>query len=248
MPNYLINWEILLILQEKVQRKMRNSRQSRAFTPSYESPDQLTLYGFEHPFDRELDKSNRWVLLSHLIPWDEIISIYNKAVGISNTGRPGLNPRIVLGSLMIKHLCHLDDPVCGYPQAAESGNHQRHQRKDKQGNLVEQVDFLPVNAFDEEFDCGQGREETRRCSVISDLSLIESKEEWTGLKTLVKIESERYIKGSGETGKETRLYISSLQADAGLINRSVRAHWGVENSLHWVLVIYAKLFDILLTF
>jgi predicted transposase YbfD/YdcC len=111
--------------------------------------------------------------------------------------------------------------------------------KDKQGNLVEQVEdsfrFLPVNAFDEEFDCGQGREETRRCSVISDLSLIESKEERTGLKTLVKIESERYIKGSGETEKEPRLYINSLQTDAGLINRSVRAHWGIENSLHWVL-------------
>jgi hypothetical protein len=94
---------------KKVQIKMRNSRKSRAFTPSCESPHQLTPDGFEHPFDRELYKSNRWVLLSHLIPWDEIISIYNKAVGISSTGRPGLNPRIVLGSLMIKHLCHLDD-------------------------------------------------------------------------------------------------------------------------------------------
>jgi hypothetical protein len=88
---------------------MGNSRKSRAFTPYYESPNQLTLSGFEHPFDRELDKSNRWVLLAHLIPWDEISSIYHKAVGISSTGRPGLNPRIVLGSLMIKHLCHLDD-------------------------------------------------------------------------------------------------------------------------------------------
>jgi hypothetical protein len=96
-------------LQKKVQRKMENSRKSRAFTPVYESPNQLTLAGFEHPFDRELDKSNRWVLLSHLIPWDEISGVYSKAVGISHTGRPGLNPRIVLGSLMIKHLCHLDD-------------------------------------------------------------------------------------------------------------------------------------------
>jgi predicted transposase YbfD/YdcC len=77
--------------------------------------------------------------------------------------------------------------------------------------------------------------ETRRCSVISDLSLIESLKEWTGLKTLVKIESERYIKNTGKTEKETRLYISSLQSNAELINRSVRAHWGVENSLHWVL-------------
>jgi hypothetical protein len=46
----------------------------------------------------------------------------------------------------------------------------------------------------------------------------ESKAEWTGLKTLIKIESERYIKGSGETEKETRLYISNLQADSELIN------------------------------
>jgi hypothetical protein len=28
---------------------------------------------------------------------------------ISRTGRPGLSPRIVLGSLIIKYLCHLDD-------------------------------------------------------------------------------------------------------------------------------------------
>ncbi|MDR2690718.1 MAG: hypothetical protein LBB73_00200, partial [Dysgonamonadaceae bacterium] len=71
-----------------MQRKKGNSRKSRAFTPSCESPNQLTLSGFEHSFDRELDKSNRWVLLAHLIPWDEISSIYHKAVGISSTGRP----------------------------------------------------------------------------------------------------------------------------------------------------------------
>jgi hypothetical protein len=59
-------------LQKKVQGKKEHSRQSRAFTPGYESPSQLTPAGFEHPFERELDKSNRWVLLAHLIPWDEI--------------------------------------------------------------------------------------------------------------------------------------------------------------------------------
>jgi predicted transposase YbfD/YdcC len=111
--------------------------------------------------------------------------------------------------------------------------------KGSRGNLVEQVEdsfrFLPVNAFDEALDYGHGRVKTRRCSVISDLSLIASKEEWAGLKTLVKIESERYIKSAGETENEIRFYISSLQADAGLINRSVRAHWGIENALHWVL-------------
>jgi hypothetical protein len=94
---------------------------------------------------------------------------------------------------------------------------------------------LPVSDCDEELDAGHGRVETRRCSVISALSLIEFKEEWKGLKSLIKIESERFIKATGKTEKEIRLYISSLSADAKLINQSVRSVWGIENSLHWVL-------------
>ncbi|MDR0686630.1 MAG: ISAs1 family transposase, partial [Dysgonamonadaceae bacterium] len=30
-------------------------------------------------------------------------------------------------------------------------------------------------------------------------------------------------------------YITSLKADAKLINNAVRYHWSIENSLHWVL-------------
>lgn len=111
--------------------------------------------------------------------------------------------------------------------------------KGNQGNLQEAVDdsfrFLSVVSSDEQIDAGHGRVETRRCQVINDLSLIENKKEWKGLRTLVKIESERYLKNSVKTEKETRFYISSLEADAGLINCSVRKHWGIENSLHWVL-------------
>jgi predicted transposase YbfD/YdcC len=107
------------------------------------------------------------------------------------------------------------------------------------GNLLEQVEdsfrFLPAVSVDEQLDSGHGRVETRRCSVISDLSMIEAKNEWVALCSLVKIESERYIKSTGKTEKETRLYICSLPPNAKLINQSVRAHWAVENSLHWVL-------------
>jgi predicted transposase YbfD/YdcC len=111
--------------------------------------------------------------------------------------------------------------------------------KGNRGNPVEQGEdsfrFLPVNAFNEELDCGHGRVETRRCSVTSDLSPIESKEEWTGLKTPVKIESERYIKSTGKRENATRLYIGSLQADAGLTNQSAGTRREVENSWHRVL-------------
>ena len=88
---------------------MQTRSKKRASTPVYSSPNQLSIVGFESPFSKSLDPKNRWVLLANLIPWDEICNIYLKQVGESSTGRPALNPRIVIGSLIIKHLCNLDD-------------------------------------------------------------------------------------------------------------------------------------------
>jgi hypothetical protein len=88
---------------------MDKTHRKHALTPKYVSPNQLTLAGFETPFERLLNPNNRWVILAHLIPWDEICSLYLKEVKLSNTGRPPLGPRVVLGSMIIKHLCNLDD-------------------------------------------------------------------------------------------------------------------------------------------
>jgi hypothetical protein len=92
-----------------MQGNMTKARKSRAFNPRYESPRQKILPGFEHPFERELDPSNRWIVLANLIPWDEICGVYLKQTGQRDSGREPLNPRIVLGSLIIKYLCKLDD-------------------------------------------------------------------------------------------------------------------------------------------
>lgn len=48
-------------------------------------------------------------MLARLIPWDEDCSLYLKNVGVSTTDRPALSPRVVIGSLIIKHMCNLDD-------------------------------------------------------------------------------------------------------------------------------------------
>jgi hypothetical protein len=88
---------------------MSKALRKLAPTPKYVSPAQLTLEGFETPFERKLNPKNRWVVLARLIPWDEICNIYIKHIGISPTGRPPISPRIVIGSLIIKHLCNLDD-------------------------------------------------------------------------------------------------------------------------------------------
>lgn len=88
---------------------MQKSHKKRAASPKYVSPNQLTLEGFETPYERTLNPLNRWVVLAKLIPWDEVSGIYLKHTGISSTGRPALSPRVIIGSIIIKHLCNLDD-------------------------------------------------------------------------------------------------------------------------------------------
>jgi len=92
-----------------MQGNMSTTRKKRAHVPDYVSPNQLTIAGFENPFDQQLNPSNRWVILANLILWDEICNVYLKLVPVGQTGRPPLNPRIVIGSLIIKHMCNLDD-------------------------------------------------------------------------------------------------------------------------------------------
>ncbi|GJQ03801.1 hypothetical protein CAPN009_02160 [Capnocytophaga canimorsus] len=55
---------------------------------------------------------------------------------------------------------------------------------------------------------------------------------WAGLKTLIQIESERYL--GVDIQKETRYYISNEEGvSVAYFNELVRGHWGIENKLHW---------------
>lgn len=111
--------------------------------------------------------------------------------------------------------------------------------KENQGDLLagirDSFRFLPPTSVSQQVDAGHGRVETRTCAVIADSSMIEKSQEWTGLHRLVRLQAERYSKTTGKTERETRYYISSLPSDAEAINRAIRQHWGIENSLHWVL-------------
>jgi predicted transposase YbfD/YdcC len=83
-------------------------------------------------------------------------------------------------------------------------------------------------------DGGHGRIEVRRCYSSSDLSWFADKDKWAGLQSIAMVEAEREILGE-EKSIERRYYISSLESDAKRIGQATREHWGVENSLHWVL-------------
>lgn len=84
-----------------------------------------------------------------------------------------------------------------------------------------------------EIDKGHGRIETRHCIAIQKLDWLYEPQFWAGLKSIAKVTA-TVIKNGAET-TEDRYYISSLAANAELLNTAIRKHWHIENKLHWVL-------------
>lgn len=88
------------------------------------------------------------------------------------------------------------------------------------------------------FDEGHGRSEERRYIVVSfgDITQRMFKDRFEGMRSVVGVISRRTNHTTSETSEETRYYISSLgNEDPQKIASAVRAHWSIENNLHWQL-------------
>ena len=79
---------------------------------------------------------------------------------------------------------------------------------------------------------GHGRIEKREYWLLTNIDYISNKEEWKGLKSVGMVRSEREYQGKKSI--ESRYFISSLTTH-DLFQKSVRTHWQIENSCHWVL-------------
>jgi predicted transposase YbfD/YdcC len=82
-------------------------------------------------------------------------------------------------------------------------------------------------------DAGHGRVETRTCWVSGSLHWLESRGQWKGLQTVVCVQSLR--EGPDGLSSERRYYLSSLAPDPVPIQKAIRQHWSIENTLHWTL-------------
>lgn len=84
-------------------------------------------------------------------------------------------------------------------------------------------------------DVGHGRVERRRTRIYRDMSYVSHF--WPGVSAVIRVDSLRYDKSKAEyQAVETRFYITSLHhVEASQFARWIRAHWGIENQLHWVL-------------
>jgi predicted transposase YbfD/YdcC len=116
--------------------------------------------------------------------------------------------------------------------------------KNNQEHLLEDIERSVAQAFDTDFaglehdayetrERGHGREEYRSYTVIHSTAGLRHAADWRKLTTIGMCYSERTV--GGVTSEETRYFIGSRKASAKTYGKTLRNHWGIENSLHWQL-------------
>jgi predicted transposase YbfD/YdcC len=119
--------------------------------------------------------------------------------------------------------------------------------KENQGNLHTAIDDLFKYGQETGFrdlphshhktvDKEHGRIEARQCWAIDDpetLGGLSVLRRWKKAASEVMVVAQRRI--GPLRSNETGYYLSSLPADAKRLLHCIRAHWGIENSLHWML-------------
>lgn len=114
--------------------------------------------------------------------------------------------------------------------------------KQNQAKLYEDVAWLFENAEPEQQgntfqtrERSRGRDELRYCTVLAEASELAylKAHQWPGLESVARLSRERSVKG--QTTHEVTYYLCSFKAQAEKLLQAVRAHWGVENKLHWTL-------------
>lgn len=116
--------------------------------------------------------------------------------------------------------------------------------KDNQPKLAESITaFFDIgqaegwkntpHTYTESVEKDHGRLEVRRCWAFDHLDCLSEPRQWADLRMFGVIEAERTI--NGKTSRERRLYIGSIAPDASTLANVARAHWGIENRVHWCL-------------
>ena len=111
--------------------------------------------------------------------------------------------------------------------------------KGNQGSLHDDVRrFLadtqrPADATHCSVDGDHGRIETRTSLVCTDIDWLRERHEWPGLAAIGQVVRVREV--SAKVTTETAYYLLSSALSAERFGEVARAHWGIENGLHWVL-------------
>jgi predicted transposase YbfD/YdcC len=107
-----------------------------------------------------------------------------------------------------------------------------HEAVDDYFTLAKSNNFKGIrHDYTEETDKEHGRLEIRRYWICEDLNTLPNPERWAGLRSIGMVERECI--NAEKITVEQRYFINSIAADATIFAHAVRAHWGIENRLHW---------------
>ncbi len=146
----------------------------------------------------------------------------------------------LLADLSLKESVVSIDAIANNPQVAEQiiskGGNYILSLKNNQRYAFEQVaDFMKARTdllnVHTNLDFGSGRLETRTCYVLNELDLLEELQAWSGIESVIM----GHAKGefTSKTQEEFRFYLSSKKETPQYFNNRIRAHWSIENHLHW---------------
>lgn len=96
------------------------------------------------------------------------------------------------------------------------------------------------HSYDHRVEAGHHRREHRQIWAVPVAAIgnLYQQSQWLGLQTVVMVVRVRHL--WNKTTREVQFYLSSLPCDAARLGRAIRAHWGIENQLHWVLDVTFK--------
>ena len=196
------------------------------------------------PFDRAAGRSPLHVVTA--FGADARITIGQKAVAEGENEI--LAARALLETLALDGVLVTGDAIHAQAETArrvlDKGGHYLFALKANRPAMLADVEAFfadppaPLPVF-EATDAGHGRVETRRHRVSHDVAWLFSDRAYPdaprmpGLRTIACVEAERTI--DGNTSRAKRYYLSSAVPTPERFAGAVRAHWAIENSLHWVL-------------
>jgi predicted transposase YbfD/YdcC len=117
--------------------------------------------------------------------------------------------------------------------------------KENHPHLYEDIDAQFTEALETDYvglessvlrteeESNRGRRETRECHVIAHPKGLRDAGLWKGLTAICMVLTVRVA--DGVESIDCRYYIGSFVGTAQQYLDAIRGHWGIENSLHWVL-------------
>jgi predicted transposase YbfD/YdcC len=123
-------------------------------------------------------------------------------------------------------------------QVIEQGGDDVLALKANQGTLFADVQLFVDDpktplARAESIDGDHGRLEVRQAALSPDIAWLQEHHAWPGLRAIGKVTAAR--EPPAKTSIETRYFLMSQPLTPERFLAVVRAHWGIENGLHWVL-------------